>query len=143
MASLSLREHRLRIVGRPGDGSCGFWSVGTGYGDYAVDAFDLLQDGRMRSPLDMPHHPRAVPLIEQLHADRAAVAGFIEDPANAYTLRAECDLWTDPDALQRHRDKRIGPEWQPPRRTRIDRAKVEQYRSDNRHGWMNPPCMKA
>ena len=80
MASLSLREHGLRIVRRPGDGSCGWWDVGTGYGDYAVDAFDLLQDGRMRSPLDFPHHPKVAPLIEQLHADRAAVAGLTKSP---------------------------------------------------------------
>jgi hypothetical protein len=42
-----------------------------------------------------------------------------------------------------HRDGRIGPAWLPSRRTRIDPATVERYRSDDRQGWMDPPCTKA
>ena len=86
---------RLEEVGhgwikRSGDGSCLFWSGGTVAGDYDVDSFRLRRAGsHMHSPItckDM--YPAAMTLYNTMMADRAAVADWCCDPANAQRVRA-------------------------------------------------------
>ena len=40
-----LASFNLRVLKRPSDGACLYWSVGTGRGDYDEHSFDLQGDG--------------------------------------------------------------------------------------------------
>ena len=110
LSSYNLSRHL-----RPADGCCGYWSCGTGNGDYDVDSFDLLGNGSCCSPLDYTTANGAEALTSQMIKDRFEVHACILNPDNRYIFRNEWEIWIGTEKLKRHRDKRVGPEWQPPR----------------------------
>jgi hypothetical protein len=117
---LSLLE--LRLVPRPADGACFFWSAGTAIGTYTVEDFHLVGNGQLTaSPLAHRENPRSLALVERMMLDRARIGAWILDARNHHTLREEHELWDS---------------------GRLDGARVELHRSHAKE-WATDAVIKA
>ena len=90
-----LDEHDLKVLSRPGDGACLYWSAGTGVGHYGENSFEINGVSNS-SPIYNCVAPQSEELLRQMRADRNAVCDWLLRPENAYILRCEHDLWTKP-----------------------------------------------
>ena len=128
---LSLSAHSLAVLPRPGDGACFYWSAGTGMGYYDATSFDLLGNGGVDdSPIWNAQLAASMPLLKQMRADRNAVVAWLLEANNAYIIRAEYGLWTDPKSMKKRSLFPDRATWKPPRGVTVDAAKVNEHGND-------------
>ena len=138
---IMLASFNLRVLRRPGDGACLYWSVGTGRGDYDESSFDLQGDGVMRSPITYLNLPKSQVLMAQMMSDRNEVGTWLLDPANGFTLRNEKTLWIN-HSFSRRRGLMDAANWTPPRGMVLDEVEIQKHRANPRE-WATDPQIKA
>ena len=78
----TLAEYGLRLVRRPGDGACLYWSLGTGIGVYSRTSFNLFNNGAEdESPIFNEDVPASSGLLKQMRAAALTAAPLLPRPS--------------------------------------------------------------